>query len=160
MVFENTGEEKEAKKAELIVSGERRIYPRMALSVPVKYSIVKEAVPSEAEHDTLIKQGMDNIETDKFNSTKSVNISSGGLLITTDSRINPKTTLHLSMYIPLPGLACNCSILGEVVRCEKGENGYNTGIKFIKIIHHNLNKYKYATLRDILNIEDSKFKLI
>jgi len=159
MVDEQKNEEKEAKNAELIISGERRIYPRIALTVPVKYSIVKEAVPSETEQDELLQKGMENINSDKYNTTQTVNISTGGLLITTDDIINPKTTLHLTMYIPLPGIACNCSILGEVVRCEKTEKGYNTGIKFIKIIHHNLNKYKYATLKDILNIDGPKFRM-
>lgn len=154
-------QEKEAKHAELIIPGERRTYPRIALSTIVKYSIVKQGEEvNEEQYDNLLDEGIKNLNSNNVKESETVNLSSGGLLMNTDEKINPGSFICVTMHLPLPGLACNCSILGKVIRCEEvGKNNYKIAIKFEKIVHHNLNKYRYATLKEILNIEGPKIKL-
>lgn len=77
-----------------------------------------------------------------------------------DEKISNGSMLHITMHMPLPGVSCNCSMLGEVVRCEEREDKkYNIAVKFLKIIHHSLNKYRYATLKELLNLEGPQIKI-
>lgn len=157
---ENSSNEKEIKNAELIIpSSERREYPRIALSTPIKYSILKQR-KENLDQDKLIKEGFNNLYSNNVKVSETINLSSGGLLMVTEEEINTDSILHITMHIPLPGISCNCSMLGKVVRCERKEDKkYNIAVKFLKIIHHNLNKYKYATLKDLLNLEGPQIKI-
>ena len=134
-------DDRQGTDAELTVPAERRQYPRIPLSLPIHYSIVKKG--------------------EDIKKSESINISTGGVLMTTEERIEPGSTIHLTMNMPLPGLSCNCAMLGEIVRCEEKEDksGFKTAVKFNKIVHHNLNKYKYASLKDILKLEGDEIKL-
>ena len=93
--------------------------------------------------------------------SESVNVSTGGVLMTTEEKLEQGSIIQLSMHMPLPGLSCNCAMLGEVVRCEQSEDkkSYRAAVKFTKIVHHNLNKYKYASLKDILNLEGEEISI-
>ncbi len=155
-MIEKNNDEKEIKNAELIIpSLERREYPRIALSAPIKYRILKRE-----DKDNLIEKELDNLFNDNMRESETINLSSSGLLMTTEEKINCGNILYVTMHIPLPGISCNCSLLAEVVRCEERQDKkYNIAIKFLKIVHHNLNKYKYATLKDILNLEGPQIKI-
>ncbi len=153
--------EKEIKKAELFFpSSERRTYPRVALSAPIRYVVIKQGKDNklDEDYDKLISKDFN--EKNIVKESKTINLSSGGLLIQTDEEISVGSLLHIKMHMPLPGISCNCFMLGEVVRCEKKEiKKYEIAIKFKKVIHHNLNKYKYATLKEILNLEGPQIKI-
>ena len=159
----NFQDDKEAKKPELIMpsDGERREYPRIALSTQVKYSVVKEnKVTQEKEHQQLLDFGAQNLDNGRVDVTNTLNLSSGGLLMVTDKKINPGSTIHVTLHMPLPGIACVCSMLAEVIRSDENEEGgFATAVKFLKVVHHNLNKYKYAALHDLLNLEGPNIKL-
>ncbi|HDT14822.1 MAG TPA: PilZ domain-containing protein [Firmicutes bacterium] len=159
--MEKKENETKAEDAELIVPSEKREYPRIALSVPVFYSLVKEGAAEKTEYDSLAQKGSEQLEKKQAKETETENISSGGVLITTNEKIQEGALLHLSMYLPLPGIACSCSVLGEAVRSEKYDENekYRTAVRFLSVTHHNLNKYTYAALKDLLNIGGPEIKL-
>lgn len=156
-------DDREAKKPELIMpsEGERREYPRIALSTQVKYSVVKESKAShDKEQQQLLDFGAKNLDDGKVDVSNTLNLSSGGLLMVTDKKINPGSTIHITLHIPLPGIACTCSMLAEVIRSDENDDGgFATAVKFLKVVHHNLTKYKYAALHDLLNLEGPNIKL-
>ena len=76
-----------------------------------------------------------------------------------DREIPVKTFIAINMYIPLPGLSCSCKTLAEVVRCERQNDKYLIGLKFLKVLYHNLNKYKFLTLTDLLEIKGEDIKI-
>ncbi|MFP4466049.1 MAG: PilZ domain-containing protein [Candidatus Goldiibacteriota bacterium] len=153
-------DEKRAEDARLVFPEEKRAYPRVALSVPVFYKTVSSQGADEREYGALIKKGSEAAEKKESTETQTKNISSGGLLMTTTEKLPCGGIIYLSMYMPLPGLACSCSVLGEVVRSEeRKESGkYDTAVKFVSVNHHNMNKYTYAALKELLNIDGSEMK--
>jgi hypothetical protein len=166
MAEQKYNDDREAKKAELVLpdgkeGSERRAYPRIALSTEVKFSVVKEAQPAhDKEHEDLLNLGAENLEKGKAVATETVNLSSAGLLMNTDRDIAPGSTIHITLHVPLPGISCTCSMLAEIIRSDKNPDGtFATAVKFLKVVHHNLSKYKYAALHDLLNLEGPQIKL-
>lgn len=144
----------EKKEADLLIPQERRDYPRIAISVHVKYRVLEN---DEADRALIKNFDPEKIFTEA-SSAEMVNISSSGLLMYSKDEIPEKSFVAVSMYLPLPGLACSCRVLGECVRSIKEENRYSIGLKFLKILHHDLNQFKYMTLKDMLEINGAAFK--
>jgi hypothetical protein len=138
----------EQKDGELLVPKERRDYPRVAVNVRVKYRVLEN---DEADH-ALVK----HFDPEKIfvacRECDVVNISTSGLLMYTDEKISDKSFVAINMVLPLPGLACSCKAIAEVIRCDMEKEKYLVALKFLKVIHHDLNKFKYMTLTDLLDI--------
>jgi len=148
-------EEKMDHEGELLVPQERREYPRIAINVAVKYRIL-----TKDEADYAITKKFDPEEIFKeCNESRALNISKSGLLMNTKEEIEPKSFIAVSMYLPLPGLSCACRALAEVVRCEKKGEEFVVGVKFLRILHHKLNKYGFLTLTQLLEITGEEIKL-
>ncbi len=145
------GDMKEEKQeGELLIPQERRDYPRIAVNVKVKYRILEN---DEADN-ALVK----HFDPEKIFITCStcevVNVSTSGLLMYTQENVPQKSFMAVHMVLPMPGLACSCKAVAEVIRCDKeGDNKYLIALKFLKVIHHNLNKFKFMSLNDLLEIK-------
>lgn len=143
------------KEGEILLPKERRDYPRIAVNVKVRYRILENT----KEDMDLIK----HFDADKifleYNESNTLNMSSSGLLMYIDEEMQVKSFIAVNMYIPLPGLSCSCKVLGEVVRCERENEKYKVAIKFLKVLWHNLNKYKFLTLIDLLEIKGEEIKI-
>lgn len=146
----------EEKVGEIYLPQERRDYPRVAIAVKVRYRVL-----DDTEEDKNIKKNFDPEKIfSKYCESTTINISSSGLLMFVEEEIPVKSFIVVNMYIPLPGLSCSCKVMGEVVRCEKeDEKKYKLAIKFLKVLWHNLNKYKFLTLTDLLDIKGEEIKL-
>jgi hypothetical protein len=144
---DNTKEEK--NEGELLLPQEKRDYPRIAINVKVMYRVL--------DNDEADKALVKHFDPEKvFQACKIsevINVSTSGLLMYTVENIPDKSFVAVNMYIPLPGLSCACRAVAEVIRCEKQKDKYLIGLKFLKVIHHNLNKYKFLTLNDLLEIK-------
>jgi hypothetical protein len=138
----------EIKDGELLVPKERRDYPRVAVNVRVKYRILENDEADQA----LVK----HFDPEKiFTSCREcdvVNVSTSGLLMYTEEVLADKSFVAINMVLPLPGLSCSCKAIAEVIRCDKEDKKYLVALKFLKVIHHDLNKFKYMTLTDLLDI--------
>ena len=145
-------EKEEKNEAELLIPKERRDYPRAAVSVSVRYRVLEDD-----EADRALTKHFDPEKIfEKFNESRVINVSSSGLLMYAHENINEKRFVAVSMVLPLPGLACMCKALAEVIRCDKDEteaSRYIVALKFLKIIHHSLNKFKFMTLNELLDIK-------
>lgn len=147
-------DKEERTEGELLLPQERRDYPRISVSVGVRYRVL-----ADDEADKALTKHFDpeKIFT-KFQECHVINMSTSGLLMRAPEDIKEKKFVAINMYLPMPGLSCSCKALAEVIRCvkdeSKGENNkYIVALKFLKVIHHNLNKYKFVTLADILDIK-------
>ncbi len=144
---DNAKEEK--NEGELLLPQEKRDYPRIAINVKVMYRVL--------DNDEADKALVKHFDPEKvFRDCKTsevINVSTSGLLMYTVENIPDKSFVAVNMYIPLPGLSCACRAVAEVIRCEKQKDKYLIGLKFLKVIHHNLNKYKFLTLNDLLEIK-------
>ena len=144
---DNAKEEK--NEGELLLPQEKRDYPRIAINVKVMYRVL--------DNDEADKALVKHFDPEKvFQACKMsevINVSTSGLLMYTVENIPDKSFVAVNMYIPLPGLSCACRAVAEVIRCEKQKDKYLIGLKFLKVIHHNLNKYKFLTLNDLLEIK-------
>ncbi|HDQ26172.1 MAG TPA: PilZ domain-containing protein [bacterium] len=147
------GPEKEEKiEAELLLPRERRDYPRISVSVKVKYRMLDD----DADDRNLVK----HFDPEKiFFESSAVNISASGLLMKTKEEIPLKKFIAISMYLPMPGISCNCRAIAEIVRCEKDREIYLIGVKFLKVINHSLNKFKFLSLADLLNMKGDSIKI-
>ncbi len=143
------------KQGQILLPQERRDYPRIAISVNVRYRVLGD----ELEDKEIIKHFDPEKIFLKYNENITENISASGLLMYSDEEIPVKSLIAVNMYIPLPGLSCSCKVLGEVVRCEKDEKKYKMAVKFLKVLWHNLNKYKFLTLTDLLEIKGEDIKI-
>jgi hypothetical protein len=146
-------EKEEKQEGELLLPQERRDYPRVAVTVKVRYRVLEDDV---ADHALTRHFDPEKIFT-KFQESSLINVSSSGLLMYVHEKIQQKKFVAISMFLPLPGLACSCKALAEVIRCEEEKeekNGlkYTAALKFLKVINHSLNKYNFLTLNDLLDI--------
>lgn len=147
MIDKNMKEEK--NEGELLLPQEKRDYPRISINVKVMYRVLEN---DEADN-ALIKHFDPEKVFQACSSSQVINVSTSGLLMYTPEPIPVKSFVAVNMFIPLPGLACACRAVAEVIRSDK-QNGKNLiALKFLKVIHHNLNKYKYCTLNDLLEIK-------
>jgi hypothetical protein len=147
-------EKEEKTEGELLIPQERRDYPRVSLSVKVRYRILDD---DEADKALTRHFDPEKIFT-KYQESSLINVSTSGLLMYTSEEVRVKKFVAVSMYLPMPGLSCACKALAEVIRCDKDKeskesNKYVVALKFLKVIHHNLNKYRFITLTDILDIK-------
>jgi hypothetical protein len=141
--------------------GEKRTYPRVALSVPVRFTVVGDE-GNCSDNRQILEKGLEKLaEGGGSLDSETVNLSSGGLLMTTESPLPAGSKLCMNIYLPLPGIACNCDILGKVIRNDRipGTPGYRTAITFLKVIHHNLNRAKHTALKELLDTDGPEIKL-
>lgn len=143
------------KEGEILLPQERRDYPRIAITIKARYRVLE----NNSEDKELIKHFDAEKIFSKYNENSTINMSSSGLLMYSDEEVPLKSFIAVNMYIPLPGLSCSCKVLGEVVRCEKEGEKYKLAIKFLKVLWHNLNKYKFLTLTDLLDIKGEEIKI-
>jgi hypothetical protein len=144
----------EKTEGELLLPQERRDYPRIAVSVKVRYRVLED---DEADKALTKHFDPEKIFT-KFNESNLINVSTSGLLMHAPEDIPAKKFVAVSMVLPLPGLTCSCKALAEVIRTDvdkdpAGAVRYTVAIKFLKIINHSLNKYRFLTLNDLLDIK-------
>ncbi len=145
----------EGKTGELLIPQERRDYPRVAFTVPVRYRILEKNEADEAIH----KKFNPDLIFEKYNSAEATNLSTSGLLMVTPEEVREKSFLIVSMYLPLPGLSCSATALAECIRFTVKDGTNTVALKFLKVLHHDLNKYKFCTLTDLLDIKGEEIKL-
>ncbi len=143
------------KEAEILLPQERRDYPRISINIKVRYRVITD----EPGDKNLIKHFDADKILSKYNENTTINMSSSGLLMYTNEEIPVKSFIAVNMYIPLPGLSCSCKVLGEVVRSEKENEKFKLAVKFLKVLWHNLNKYRFLTLTDLLDIKGEEIKI-
>ena len=140
----------EKTEGELLLPQEKRDYPRIAINVKVMYRVLEN---DEADN-ALVKHFDPEKVFQACKMSEVINVSTSGLLMYTADEIPVKSFVAVNMYIPLPGLSCACRAVAEVIRCDKQQQDrYLIALKFLKVIHHNLNKYKFLTLTDLLEIK-------
>jgi hypothetical protein len=143
------------KEGDLLLPQERRDYPRIAITVAIHYRIL-----NNDEADKHLSKHFDPEKIfHQYEQTSTINMSTSGLLMYCAEEIPLKSFVAVSMYIPLPGLSCACKALAEVIRCDKEDGKYKIGVKFLKILWHNLNKFRFVTLTDLLNIKGEDIKI-
>jgi len=139
----------EKNEGELLLPREKRDYPRISINVKVMYRVL--------DNDEADKAIVKHFDPEKvFQSctvSEVINFSTSGLLMYTAENISLKSFVAVNMYIPLPGLSCACRAIAEVIRREEQKGRFLIGLKFLKVTHHNLNKYKFLTLTDLLEIK-------
>ena len=152
------GEDKDKEKeGDLLIPKERRDYPRVAVTVRVRYRILED----DEKDNALTK----NFDPDKImaelKESRTINVSSSGLLMYVEEEIPVKKFIAVQMYLPFPGMSSACMALGEVMRCDKNGDGhkYMIGVKFLKVLRHNLNKFKFLSLTELLEIKGEDIKL-
>lgn len=138
----------EKKDGELLVPQERREYPRASVNVKVKYRVLE----NDAADNALVKRFDPEKVLKEASVSEAVNISVSGLLMYTAEEIPVKSFVAVNMVLPLPGLSCACKVIAEAVRCDREGDKFLVGLKFLKVIHHDLNKFKYMNLTDLLEI--------
>jgi hypothetical protein len=139
----------EKNEGELLLPQEKRDYPRIAVNIKVLYRVLEND-----EADIALVKHFDPEKVFKSCSTSEVvNLSTSGLLMYTAENIATKSFVAVNMYIPLPGLSCACRAIAEVIRCSAENGKFLIALKFLKVIHHDLNKFKYCTLNDLLEIK-------
>jgi hypothetical protein len=143
------------KDAELLIPQERRDYPRIGINIHVKYRVLG----TELEDAGITKRFDPDKTFEKSIQDKAINISTSGLLMYCAEEIKIKSFVAVSMYLPLPGLSCSCRALAQVIRCDPGNGNYILALKFIKVLFHDLTKYKFMTLTDLLEIKGEDIKL-
>ena len=146
MVKDNKEEKQEG---ELLLPKERRDYPRVSMNVKVKYRVLEN---DEADH-ALVKHFDPEKIFKECSISEVVNISTSGLLMYTAEEISPKAFVAVHMVLPLPGLACACKAIAEAIRCDREGERFLVALKFLKVIHHDLNRFKFMTLTDLLDIK-------
>jgi hypothetical protein len=147
------------KNGELhLKANEKREYPRQSMAVSVRYKLL---TPEEAEKAMARHFDPDKMMQD-YSQGESSDVSKNGLSMYVNEEIRLKSLMAVTMYLSVPGISCNCKALAEVVRRESNTEGgfyaYKVGLRFVKIIHHNLKNYTYLNLNDLLNIKEQSFE--
>ncbi len=147
----------EKTMGELRLPGEKREYPRVPMSVAARYRVLEKEEATSAlgrnfDADTILRQ---------YSEGETIDVSKAGALMYVNEEIPLKSIVAVNMYISIPGISANCRAIGEVVRREKAPEedkyGFKTGLKFLKIMHHNLKNYKYLNLNDLLDVKEQKY---
>ncbi|HDT14820.1 MAG TPA: PilZ domain-containing protein [Firmicutes bacterium] len=143
-----------ASEGEILLRNEKREYPRLSMKVKVRYNVLA----GEDAEKALTRHYAPEELMDGHREGETVDVSRAGILMNTNEEIRMKSFLNVLMYITVPGISCNVKALAEVVRREMNPEteayAYKIGLKFHKILHHNLKQYKYAELQDLLNIKE------
>ncbi|HPD18624.1 MAG TPA: hypothetical protein PLF61_03055 [Candidatus Goldiibacteriota bacterium] len=143
-------------KGEIEFGTEKREYPRVAMTVPVRYRVLSSEEATKALNrmfnpDEILKE---------FKEGESINVSKAGILMYTNEELQIKSFVVIGMHISIPGISCNCKALAEITRREKysvpDRYAYKVALKFHKILHHNLKNYKFMELNDLLNIKEEQ----
>ncbi|MFP4466051.1 MAG: PilZ domain-containing protein [Candidatus Goldiibacteriota bacterium] len=145
-----------SNEGEIVISNEKREYPRLPMTVKVRYT----ALSNEDAEKALGRYFVPDELAGNFREGTSIDVSKSGILMNTNEEIRIKTFLNVLIYITIPGISCNVKALAEAVRREMNPDDdayvYKVGLKFHKILHHNLKKYKYAEVQSLLNIKETE----
>jgi hypothetical protein len=139
----------EKNEGELLLPREKRDYPRISINIKVMYRVLDNDEADKA----LVKHFDPEKVFKSCSASEVINLSTSGLLMYTGENIPAKSFVAVHMCIPLPGLSCACRAIAEVIRSEEQKGRFLIGLKFLKVVHHNLNKYKFVTLTDMLEIK-------
>jgi len=134
---------------------EKREYPRQAMAVPVRYKVLSQ---EESEKAVSRHFDPDMVMVKNYKHGETFDVSKNGVSMYVNEEILLKSHMAVTMYLSVPGILCNCKALAEVVRREANTEGgfyaYKIGLRFIKIMHHNLKNYTFLNLNDLLNIKE------
>lgn len=146
----------EQLEGEINFGTEKREHPRVLMKVPVRYKVLS----SEEATKALNRLFDADIISQKFTEGETINVSKTGILMYTNEEVPIKSFIVVNMYISIPGIACNCKALAEIIRREKAFDSskylYKVALKFHKILHHNLKNYKFMKLNDLLDIKEEQ----
>jgi hypothetical protein len=124
------------------------------MSLQVRYKVLgnEEAEKALSRHydpDSLMKD---------HNTGETVDVSRTGILMNTSEELMVKTYLNVALFITVPGISCNCKALAEVMRRDVNPDTdvyrFKVGLKFHKILHHNLKNYKFSDLSSLLGVNE------
>jgi hypothetical protein len=143
-------------KGQLEFGTEKREYPRIAMTVPVRYRVLSGEEAAKALNRMFAPDKIIN----EFNEGESINVSKAGILMSTNEELQVKSFVVVNMHISIPGISCNCKAIAEITRREKSSvpdrYAYKVALKFHKILHQNLKNYKFMELNDLLNIKEEQ----
>ncbi len=134
-------------------SGEKREYPRAMMSTPARFRLLG---PHDAEKALNRHFDPDELLTE-YKEGETLDVSKTGVMLLTNEDLKLGSFIAASMHLSVPGISCNCKVLGEVVRRHLNENGkykYKVGLKLHRILHQNLKTYKYLDFKDLLSIKE------
>ena len=145
--------DKAKSEGEIFFGSEKREYPRVPMNAPVRYrTLTKEesdkAIGRFADNSSLLAQ---------YEEAESMNVSKNGIAMYTNEELPAKSIVAVNMHISIPGIACNCKAIAEVIRRDKSDKDkyqYVVALKFIKIVHHNLKNYRFLDLNNLLDVND------
>jgi len=145
--------DKAKSEGEIFFGSEKREYPRMPMNAPVRYRML-----TKEESDKALGRFADNSNLlAQYEETETVNVSKNGIAMYTNEELPAKATVAVNMHISIPGIACNCKAIAEVIRRDKSDKDkyqYVVALKFIKIVHHNLKNYRFLDLNNLLDVND------
>jgi hypothetical protein len=146
-------ENEEKGEGQLFFGSEKREYPRVVMNAPVRYRLL-----SKEESDKALGRFADNSNIlTQYEEAETVNVSKNGIAMYTNSEFAPKSIVAVNMHISIPGIACNCKAIAEVIRMDKSDNpkyAYVAAVKFVKIVHHNLKNFRFLDLNNLLDVND------
>ncbi len=123
------------------------------MSTPARFRLLG---PHDAEKAMNRHFDPDELLTE-YKEGETLDVSKSGVMLLTNEDLKLGSVVVAAMHLSVPGIACNCKVLGEVVRRHLHENGkykYRIGLKLHKILHQNLKTYKYLDFKDLLSIKD------
>ena len=138
---------------EIFFGSEKREYPRVPMNAPVRYRQL-----SKEESDKALGRFADNSNIlAQYEEAETMNVSKNGIAMYTNEELPAKSTVAVNMHISIPGIACNCKAIAEVIRRDKSDNPkytYVVALRFVKIVHHNLKNYRFLDLNNLLDVND------
>lgn len=145
--------DKAKSEGEIFFGSEKREYPRMPMNAPVRYRML-----TKEESDKAIGRFADNSSLlAQYEEAETINVSKNGIAMYTSEELPAKSIVAVNMHISIPGIACNCKAIAEVIRRDKSDKDkyqYVVALKFIKIVHHNLKNYRFLDLNNLLDVND------
>ncbi|MCE5299890.1 MAG: PilZ domain-containing protein [Spirochaetia bacterium] len=147
---ENTEERSEG---ELFLGTEKREFPRVPMIVPVRF---RKLSNEEAEKAGGRYADINNM-LEQYDEGETANVSKTGILMYTNEELPSKSSIAVNMHFSIPGIACNCKAIAEVIRRQKSDKeryNYLVALKFTKIVHHNLKNYRFQDLNNLLDVRD------
>jgi|ERR1035437_722460 c-di-GMP-binding flagellar brake protein YcgR len=145
--------DKANSEGEIFFGSEKREYPRVPMNAPVRYRML-----TKEESDKALGRFADNSNLlGQYEEAETVNVSKNGIAMYTNEELPAKSTVAVNMHISIPGIACNCKAIAEVIRRDKSDKDkyqYVVALKFIKIVHHNLKNYRFLDLNNLLDVND------
>lgn len=143
----------EKNEGEIVFGSEKREYPRVTMNAPVRYRLL-----TKEESDKALGRFADNSNLlNQYEEAETMNVSKNGIAMYTNEEIPARSIVAVNMHLSIPGIACNCKAIAEVIRRDKSDKDkyrYVVALKFTKIVHHNLKNYRFLDLNNLLDVND------